>query len=89
MKELTLEQELTARIFLHKVAIAGGVIMDRYMKEQQKGDINIPSFVLEDVADTYSNTVIQKAMQDGTFEELYSNAWSSIVETMPEHTKVI
>ena len=89
MEELTLEQELTARIFLHKVAIAGGVIMDRYMKEQQKGNINIPSFVLEDVADTYSNNVMQKAMQDGTFEELYNNAWSSIVETMPEHTKVI
>jgi hypothetical protein len=89
MEELTLEQELTARIFLHKVAIAGGVIMDKYMKEQQKGNISIPSFVLEDVADTYSNNVIQKAMQDGTFEELYNNAWSSIVETMPEHTKVI
>ena len=89
MKELTLEQELTARIFLHKVAIAGGVIMDKYMKEQQKGDINIPSFVLEGVADSYSNNVIQKAMQDGTFEDLYNDAWNSIVKTMPEHTKVM
>ena len=89
MKELTLEQELTARIFLHKVAIAGGVIMNEYIKEQQTGSISIPSFALEDAADTYSNNIIRKALQDGTFENLYNNAWNSIVETMPEHTKVI
>jgi hypothetical protein len=88
-KELTLEQELVARIFLHKIAVTGGVIMDRYMKEQQKGKVNLSEPLLEEMADAYSNKIMQDALLKGTFEELYNNAWNSIVETMPEHTKVI
>lgn len=88
---LTLEQELTARIFLHKVAIAGGVIMKNYMENQRyiEGETNISEPLLEELADQYSDKLIKQAFEKGTFEDLYNSAWESIMETMPEHTKVI
>ena len=37
MAEQTLEQELQARIFIHKVAIAGGVLMKEYIDKETQG----------------------------------------------------
>ena len=89
-QELTLEQELTARIFLHKVAIAGGVLTREYMQENYtESEVNLPEPILLEFADTYSNDIIQKSLVDGTFDSLYDTAWNSIKETMPEHTKVM
>ena len=86
---LTLEQELMARIFLHKVAIVGGALMKDYMARQKYGEVNLPDFTLEEQADQYSNRVIQQSMKDGTFETLYKTSWNSIIDTMPEHLKVV
>ena len=86
---LTLEQELMARIFLHKVAITGGVLMKEYIDQQKYGEVNLPNFSLEEMADKYSNRVIQQSMKDGTFETLYKTSWNSIIDTMPEYLKVI
>ena len=85
---LTLEQELMARIFLHKVAVTGGVLMKEYIDQQGYGEIN-PNSSLEEMADQYSNRVIQQSMKDGTFETLYKTSWNSIIDTMPEYLKVI
>ena len=89
MENLTLEQELTARIFVHKTAILGGVLMKNYIDEQTQGNVTLPPFIIEEQADKYSNTVMQKALQEGTFDSLYNDAWDSIKEVMDEHTKVI
>jgi hypothetical protein len=89
MAEQTLEQELKARIFLHKVSITGGVLMKEYISKELQGSIKLPKFQVEEMADKYSNEVIQKAMQDGTFEDLYNNAWDKIKHVLPEYTKVI
>lgn len=86
---LTLEQELTARIFLHKVAITGGVLMKEYIDQQRYGKVNLSNFSLEEMADKYSNRVIQQSLKDGTFETLYKTAWNSIIDTMPEYLKVM
>ena len=88
MENMTLEQELTARIFVHKVAVVGGVLMKDYI-DHQHGEVNLPEFTVEEQADQYSNEVIQKAMADGTFEDLYRRAWESIKDTLDENTKVI
>lgn len=85
---LTLEQELTARIFLHKVAITGGVLMKEYIDQQKYGEVT-PSSSLEEMADQYSNRVIQQSLKDGTFETLYKTSWNLIVNTMPEYLKVM
>lgn len=86
---LTLEQELTARIFLHKVAITGGVLMKEYIDQQRYRGVNLPNLSLEEMADKYSNRVIQQSLKDGTFETLYKTSWNLIVNTMPEYLKVM
>ena len=82
---LTLEQELTARIMVHKMSIAGGVLMQDYMNRNQ----GIPNFQLIDLADEYSEEVMKKAMENGTFDELYEKAWDKIKYKLDEYTKVI
>jgi hypothetical protein len=87
---LTLEQELTARIMVHKMSIAGGVLMQDYMKSNYTaGGVNLPDSTLTDMADEYSEQVMKKAMENGTFNELYEKAWDKIKNTIPEYTKVI
>ena len=89
MAEQTLEQELQARIFIHKVAIASGVLMKEYIEKEREGVIKLPVSTLRDMADSYSNQVIQKAMADGTFEDLYKQAWDKAVINMPEYMTVM
>jgi len=88
---LTLEQELTSRIFLHKVAVIGSVVMHEYMEKQnyKEGEVNIAEPILLDMADKYSNKIISESFKNGTFEKLYNSAWAEIVDIMPEHTKAI
>ena len=89
MTEQTLEQELQARIFIHKVAIAGGILMKEYIDRERQGSVKLPVSAIQDMADSYSNQVIQKAMADGTFEDLYKQSWEKAVISMPEHMSVM
>jgi hypothetical protein len=82
---VTLEQELTARIMVHKMSIVGGVLMQDYMNRNQ----GIPNFQLVDLAYEYSEEVMKKAMENGTFNELYEKAWEKIKDKLDEYTKVI
>lgn len=83
---LTLEQEVLARIFLHKVAITGGVLMQDYIQKQQN---EIPAFLIEEQADKYSDFIIKQALQDGTFDSLYADAWERVKYEIPENLKVV
>lgn len=87
-EEITLEQEFFARVFMHRVAVTGGVLMKTFIDKHSKG-IALPPLVVEEVAQKYSNEVMQQAIQDGTFNDLYENAWDSIKDNMPEHLCVI
>ena len=87
---ITLEQELRARIFLHKTAVLGGILMKDFMEQQNSmGGAQLPEFLLEDQAQRYSDIAMKKAFEEGTFNEQYENAWSRLVKVMPEHTKLI
>ena len=89
MENLTLEQELVARVFMHKTAILGGVLMKEYIDKQIVGMVNLPTFIIEEQADKHSNNVMRMALKEGTFDSMYNDAWDKIVDTMPEHLKVI
>ena len=89
MAEQTLEQELQARIFIHQVAIIGGILKQEYIEKEREGVIKLPKSALQDIADSYSNQVIQKAMADGTFEDLYKQSWEKAVIDMPEYMTVM
>ena len=88
-KQQELLQELKARIFMHKISVAGGVLMKEYMEKELQGNIKLPNHIIQDQADQYSNGIIQQATQNGTFEELYQNSWEKIKNTIPEHMKVL
>lgn len=86
---LTLEQELMARIFLHKASIVGGILMKEFIQKESQSDIKIPAVTLTQMADAYSEEVMQRAMAEGTFEDLYKESWDKIKYVMPENMKVI
>ena len=87
-EEITLEHEFFARVFMHRVAVTGGVLMKNFIDKNTQG-ISLPPFIVEEIAQKYSNEIMQQAMADGTFEELYDTAWDSIKDNMPEHLCVI
>ena len=86
---LTLEQELTARIFLHKASIAGGVLAREYMDKELEQGTDISSSQLQELADTYANKVVKEAIANSTFNTLYEDAWDKIKNTIPENLKVL
>ena len=85
---MKLEQELQARIFLHKVAITGGVLMKEYMQTQLNGNVKLPQFQVAEMADEYSNKIIRQALANGTFEQLYEKAWDKVAEVLPDNTNL-
>ena len=89
MENLTLEQELVARIFLHKVSITGGVLMKEFIIRENQSPIKLPPFQIEQQADQYSDNIIQKAMTEGTFDKLYNESWDKIKNVIPEHMCVV
>jgi hypothetical protein len=88
--ELTLEQELQARIFVHKTALVGGYIMQDFInKEMAKGGITLSLPLVQRMADEYSNRVMQHALRTGTFDDLYNKIWEKIAPIIPDNTKVL
>ena len=86
----SLEKEFTARAYLHKIAIVGGLLMRNYVeKERAKGGVQLAQPTLMEIADAYSNAEIQKAIQEGTFEDLYQECWAEVVKEMPEYLSVM
>ena len=84
----TLEQELKARTFLHKVSIVGGALMRNYIISNSQGITLHPS-IIEHEADQYSNKIIQNAISNGTFDELYNRVWEQLKDVIPDNLKLI
>lgn len=81
----TLEQELTARIFLHKVAVTRGALVNEYIAKEKQADVVLPDMFLEENAMQQADGKIQKALLDGTFNEMYSQAWERIISHIPDN----
>ena len=83
--ELTLEKELVARVFLHKVAIVRSALVNTYIAhELDKGGITLALPCIEKNALNYSDEVISKILAIGTLDEAYDKAWELIKEHMPD-----
>ena len=88
MNNITLEQELNSRVFLHKVAIVGGVLMRNYIVANSTGT-QLPPHIIEHEADNYSNKIIQNSIKEGTFNNLYEKIYESLKDTLPDDLKLI
>jgi hypothetical protein len=88
-EEPTLEQELQARIFIHQVAIIGGILKQEYIDRETQGSVQLPVYAIKGMADLYSDQIIQNALADGTFEDLYKQSWEKAIINMPEYMSVM
>ena len=84
--ELTLERELTARIFMHKVTMVKSAIASGYIaKKVKEGGLLLAQPYLEEEAIEYSDRVVPELVCDGKLEEVYEEAWEQIVKCMPDN----
>lgn len=84
--EFTLEKELQARIFLHKVAIIKSTIAHAYIsKEKAKGGLIISEPCLEDNAMEFANITMQHVLAKGELDEAYDKAWEEVKNSLPDN----
>lgn len=86
-----LEREFTARVLIHQMGILGGYLMKKYMDNERAkgGETQLPEFTLEEQADKYSEKLIQKYMEEGSFKDHYEVAWSILAPIIPDNTKLM
>ena len=91
MKEITLEKELQARIFVHKSAVLGGFVMNSYLDKLREDNtgVNLPDGILLERADKFSNKFMQDALADGSFDAMYEVAWDKLQDIIPDNLKVL
>ena len=88
--ELTLEKELVARVFLHKVAIVKSAIANNYIKEEVKrGGIMLSQPCLEQNALDYADNVVQGILSVGSLNEAYDKAWEVVSTRMPDNFSIM
>ena len=85
MESLFVEQELKTRIWQHKVCLTMAEIANRYIEEQNKGDIKIPRTILQQQAVELANKAVAGYIAQGKLEEAYSEAWNKLKDKLPDN----
>lgn len=89
-EQAALQQELFARVFTHKTAIVGGVLMREYISKQESmGGVQLPEAILQQQAQEYVQNTLAQAMATGTLNSLYEEIWERVKETLPDETNVM
>jgi hypothetical protein len=90
MNTQELMQELNSRIFIHKVAIVGGVLTQKYINEQKsrKGAM-LPEPIINQQAEEYSQQILAKALATGTLNTMYEQTWEEIGSFLPDNTNLV
>ena len=88
--ELTLEKELVARVFLHKVAIVRSAIINTYIaREIKKGGIVISLPCIEQEAMDFSDRIISNILSEGALDEVYEKAWEVMEDHIPDDFSIM
>lgn len=88
--ELTLEQELGARTFLHKVAIVKSAVINSYIADEiKKGGITLSFPCIEQNAVEYSDQVMSRILGTGKLDEAYDNAWNIVGKLLPDNFSIM
>lgn len=87
---MELEQELQARIFLHKVAIVKSRVAHAYITaEKARGGLILAEPCLEDNAMEYANTIVQKLLEKGKLNNAYDEAWEKVKDYIPDNYSIM
>ena len=80
---LTIESELKARTYAHKMAVVGAYYV---MKQtEQTGELNLPLPILQAQAVEKVPFYIHNLLENGTFNEVYEQAWDNIKDSLPNN----
>ena len=83
---MELEQELQARIFLHKVAIVKSTVAHAYIvKEKAKGGLMLAEPCLEENAMEFADTIVHKLLEKGKLDNAYDKAWEEVRNYIPDN----
>ena len=78
---LTIESELKARTYAHKMAVVGAYYV---MKQtEQTGELNLPLPILQAQAVEKVPFYIHNLLEQGLFHDAYEQAWESIKDKLP------
>ena len=87
---MKLEQELQARIFLHKVAIVKGIVAHAYItSEKATGGIMLAEPSLEENAMEFADAIIQKLLAKGELDNVYDRAWEGVKNYIPDNYSIM
>ena len=87
---MKLEQELQARIFLHKVAIVKSTLAHVYItSEKARGGIMLAEPCLEDNALEFADAIVQKLLEKGELDNAYDRAWEEVKNYIPDNYCII
>ena len=82
---MKLEQELKARVFLHKVAVIKSTLAHAYItKEKAKGGLMLSEPSLQQNAIEFADTTLAQVMFRGELDKAYSEAWELIKDYIPD-----
>ena len=85
MESLFVEEELKTRIWQHKVCLTMAEIANRYIEEQNKGDIKIPVALLQRQAVGLANRAVAEYIAQGKLDEAYGEAWNKLKDKLPDN----
>ena len=85
----TIESELKARVFLHKVAITKALIVNTYVKQEKANGVIIPDTCLVEQAEQKADIEMARIMQQGKLDIAYNEAWESIADIMPDNYSIM
>lgn len=90
MEGITVEQELQARIFMHKVAITKACYIRDYInKELGKGGILLPISSLEQIAENIASHWVYEVLRNGKLDCEYEQAWERLGNLLPDDYSII
>lgn len=81
----TIESELKARVFLHKVAITKALIVNTYIKQEKANGIVLTDNYLIEQAEQKADVEMARIMQQGELDTAYNKAWEVMADIMPDN----
>ena len=85
----TIESELKARVFLHKVAIVKALIVNTYIKKEKTSGIVLTDNYLIEQAEQKADVEMARIMQQGKLDTAYDKAWEVMADIIPDNYSIL
>ena len=78
-----IQQELNARIAVHKLVIVNAHWYNKYMEAEENANIQLPTVIAEKNAKEFSNKLTAQILMSGTLDNQYNEAWFYMAQQLP------